>query len=48
LPDNGVQLLGDDGKLGAVSRRGGVIPDTQTFKECSCLTGTQVKRQEEL
>ena len=32
LPDDGVQLLGDDGKLGGVSRRSGVIPDPQTFK----------------
>ena len=32
LPDDGVKFLGDEGKLGSISRRGGVVPDPQTFE----------------
>ena len=39
LPDNGVQLLSDDSKLGAVRRLSGVIPDPQAFEAVFMLEG---------
>ena len=39
LPDDGVKCLGDEGQLGSVGRRGGVIPDPQTFEAVVVFEG---------
>ena len=39
LPDDGVKFLGDESKLGSISRRGGGMPIPQTFEAVFVLEG---------